>query len=376
MKYNLIALDLYPARQMDWNVHSRIVEPFGINIPSDQLRRNDSFMIEKQGAIAMKYRLKISKQFWEETLTRCPNATFFHTHTWAKLMTTTYPHLSIATMGFEMADGTRALLPLLSVRSRFKGMVRSYYSMVPGVYGGIVTDGRRLTGLELEMVFTKFKGLKFNHIVYVNNPYESYDIPGRYRENEMFTHLLNLNQSYDCIKQNFSRGNKSTINKAMKSGVAIELASTRSDYEAYYEIYQDSLNRWGDRASSFYPFDLFRLIFELNSPHIKLWLAKLDGMIIAGSLVFSYNHHVVAWHGAARQSHFEYRPNNLLYAQIIRDACYQGFSYFDFNPSGGHDGVVHFKESFGAVRKYFNVQYWSSNPLYTFYLQHAKADRH
>jgi lipid II:glycine glycyltransferase (peptidoglycan interpeptide bridge formation enzyme) len=66
----------------------------------------------------------------------------------------------------------------------------------------------------------------------------------------------------------------------------------------------------------------------------------------------------------------------LLYAQIIRDAHNQGYRYFDFNPSGGHEGVVHFKESFGAVRKYFNVQYWSSNPLYTFYLQRKKADQH
>ncbi|MFZ5518903.1 MAG: lipid II:glycine glycyltransferase FemX [Candidatus Zhuqueibacterota bacterium] len=324
----------------------------------------------------MKFASKISKQYWEETIARCPNATFFHTCAWAKLMTAIYPHLSIATMGFEMSDGARAVLPLLSVRSRLKGMVRTFYTMVPGVYGGIVTDRRCLTRLELEMVFSKFKGLKFNHIVYVNNPYESYDIPGRYRESEMFTHILNLNQDYECIKRNFSRGNRSTINKAIRSGVTIELAQTYSDYQEYYEMYQDSLDRWGDRASSFYPFELFHHIFELNSPHIKLWLAKVDGIIIAGSLVFSYNNHVVAWHGAARRSHFEYRPNNLLYAQIIRDAYNQGYRYFDFNPSGGHEGVVHFKESFGAVRKYFNVQYWSSNPLYTFYLQRKKADQH
>jgi hypothetical protein len=39
---------------------------------------------------------------------------------------------------------------------------------------------------------------------------------------------------------------------------------------------------------------------------------------------------------------------NLLLHDVIRDACERGFRWFDFNPSGGHEGVAAFKRSFGA----------------------------
>ena len=34
--------------------------------------------------------------------------------------------------------------------------------------------------------------------------------------------------------------------------------------------------------------------------------------------------------------------------ESIKDACEQGYSGFDFNPSGGHEGVKEFKKRFGT----------------------------
>lgn len=324
----------------------------------------------------MKISHRISKQFWEETISKSANATFFHSPTWAKIIAKTYPEMGIATKGIELGDGTWAVLPLISVRSRLSGIFSTYYSMVPGVYGGIITNGRRLTSVELDMIFSTLKGLKFNHIIYVDNPFESYQIPESYQKKEMFTQVIKLDADFEKTRRNFSRGNKSNINKSAKKGVTIEIARNYVDYKEYYEIYKDTLTRWGDRASSHYSFKLFHTIFKMNSPHIKLWLAKANNKAIAGSLVFYQNNHAVAWHGACLQSHFECRPNNLLYAEIIRDACNNGYKYFDFNPSGGHEGVVRFKESFGALRLNFSVYQWSSNAVYKTYLKHRTHKTH
>jgi lipid II:glycine glycyltransferase (peptidoglycan interpeptide bridge formation enzyme) len=78
-------------------------------------------------------------------------------------------------------------------------------------------------------------------------------------------------------------------------------------------------------------------------------LAKYEDRSIAGALCFYTKNHVVYWHGAAYSDYFELRPVNLLMYEAIKDACENGYSWFDFNPSGGHEGVKAFKKSFGPT---------------------------
>lgn len=69
----------------------------------------------------------------------------------------------------------------------------------------------------------------------------------------------------------------------------------------------------------------------------------------AGALGFYAKSHVVYWRGAAYSDYFELRPVNLLMYEAIKHACENGYSWFDFNPSGGHEGVKAFKKSFGPT---------------------------
>jgi len=43
-------------------------------------------------------------------------------------------------------------------------------------------------------------------------------------------------------------------------------------------------------------------------------------------------------------------PTNGLLYTVIRDGSDRGYGVFDFNPSGGHEGVVAFKKSFRPTR--------------------------
>ena len=70
---------------------------------------------------------------------------------------------------------------------------------------------------------------------------------------------------------------------------------------------------------------------------------------MAGALCFYQNRHAVYWHGASRTEASELRPANLLHAQIARHAREAGYAVYDLNPSGGHEGVLRFKRSFGTA---------------------------
>lgn len=130
--------------------------------------------------------------------------------------------------------------------------------------------------------------------------------------------------------------------------MTVKEATTHDEWLDYYRVYEDSLRRWGNNATSRYRWEIFDEMFRRRSPRIKLWLAVYRDKVVAGALCFYAPAHTVCWHSAALESHFHLRPVNLLMREAVRDACDRGLTWFDFNPSGGHEGVRAFKRSFGA----------------------------
>jgi len=168
----------------------------------------------------------------------------------------------------------------------------------------------------------------------------------------MSTHVLDLKPGMSRILKGFRKGHLSAVKAAQRTGLAIGIASSIDEVNAYFRIYQGALMRWGKEASGFYPERLFWNLFRLPSygQNLKLWIAKREGEVIAGIWVFYHNDHVVYWHGATDAAHFAYHPAHLLVTAAIEEACDNEFHWFDFNPSGGLEGVEHFKRGFGAER--------------------------
>jgi predicted N-acyltransferase len=170
--------------------------------------------------------------------------------------------------------------------------------------------------------------------------------------------MLELPDDFEEILYRWSKSKISVARKAQKAqkaGVVICLGESLSEWKDYYEVYQSSIIRWGEKITVAYSWDLFSILQRRSSPNIKLWLAKYNGIIIAGAVCFYAPNHAVYWHGAACSEYFNLRPVNLLLYEAIKDATKQGFTWFDFNPSGGLEGVKAFKHSFGAIPLSSNI---------------------
>ena len=299
---------------------------------------------------------------WQEIADKCEYATFFHTPTWSKVFTETYPEMEIATKKFVFDDGARVILPLIKTKA-IRGLFSSYISNVAGVYGGWISEEKLSEQKIKEMMKWINKHLK--NLIWRINPFDislektlkGFEITNMKKD---FTQYLDLRDGFENIWKKYSKGHRYNINKAEKMGVYAEVAKTIEDFKEYYNIYQDSLKRWGNSATSRYNFNLFENIYNQKSKNTKLWLALVDDKIISGALVFYCNKHVVWWHGATLSDFFNYYPSNFLQNVIIEDACKKGYWYYDFNPSGGHKGVVKFKKGFGTKRMKSIIIYKSS----------------
>jgi hypothetical protein len=304
---------------------------------------------------------KANPEAWWKVAKECDYATFFHTPLWHRLAVQTYPRYQDASIMVELETGVGAILPLLETLPSVKGLFRNFISTFAGCYGGLIADGP-VTPMERQQVYkTLLSRYRCGQLQISGNPLvggnEGLD---HFDASKDFTHLLTLDGGYDGIFRNFSKGHRSAVAKGRRMGVKTRVALTLDDYHAYYRAYEDSLRRWGDTATSRYPQQLFDNGYRLSQEfpkNVKLWLAEIEGKVIAGAWVFYWNLHAGHWHGATYEEFFAYKPANVLQADIIKNACERGYRYYDFLSSGGHEGVARFKKSFGADQR--SMRRWS-----------------
>ncbi len=294
---------------------------------------------------------------WQEITDKCDYATFFHTPTWSKVFAETYPQMEIAAKKFILDDGARAILPLIKVKA-VKGLFKSYVSNIADVYGGIICE-RKIEGKEINEIFVSLIKRNVASISVTGNPLFDYDLPRQFKMKEDFTQVIRLGRDEARIWTSYKPACRRQINKARQEKMMCKEASNFDEWREYYSIYQDALKRWGNEATSNYPFSLFDTLYKVNNPNIKLWLIISDGAIVGGNLNFYHNKHCVYWHGALLGDYFRYGISNFLIHNIILDANARGYRYYDFNPSGGHEGTARFKDSFGPGK--ILIKRWTWN---------------
>lgn len=284
---------------------------------------------------------------WDRVWVKCDYATYFQSREWADVWQKyTQGDMRPDAKMITFSDGKRALLPFSS-RRIVKGLLKQYISSPAGTFGGWISDDDLSSihdGVLYEYIIKHFKIL-----VWRINPYCSLKVsPYIQGVKKDETHTLNLEYGFDHIYKGWTKGHSSAARKARKAGVDIREAITLSDWESYYRIYEESLRRWGESATSRYGWNIFKYMYDLSSSNIKLWLAIFEGKVVAGAMCLYATKHVGYWHGAASSEYFNLRPVNLLMYEIIKKACKDEYGWFDFNPSGGHEGVKAFKKSFGT----------------------------
>lgn len=247
-------------------------------------------------------------------------------------------------MTFSFADGATAIFPFLSRRvSRTSHLMCSGPA---GVYGGWVAKTSLQPDQQRQIV--DYLIARYPSLVWRFNPYAGLQLDPRWRLRPDHTSVLDLELGFESVSKKWSENHRRSVNKARNHGVEVRRASSIADWQRYFCCYQDSLHRWGDKASSRYRWELFSAIARLSEQSVSLWLAEKERHLQAGAICFSYNRHTVYWHGAAYKEAFPYRLVHLLMQEIIRNACNRDDKWFDFNPSGGHEGVERFKKGFGV----------------------------
>lgn len=168
------------------------------------------------------------------------------------------------------------------------------------------------------------------------------------------TYLVDLRRTEEEIYLAYAGGQRTDVNKAKRAGITCRPAAGPADWEAYVALYEETLARWGSRATNRYPREFLLSLADLPADGCRLWVAELDGAVAAAALHFYHRPpgsggHVLGWHMANRLGIKGLSPTKLLIHEVVLDARRQGYEVYDLNVSGGHEGPERWKQLMGAA---------------------------
>lgn len=280
---------------------------------------------------------------WDEHWSGCDHATYFHSRGWSETWSTyTDGRLQPSPILLTFDDGTEAVLPLTE-EDTYKGLGTRYEASPAGTYGGwISADG--LTSEQARAATATLFDL--DEIHWRRNPFEPPSSVPRTPTTEDTTQAVDLTPAFEDVHAAWDKSHRYNARKTRREGVEVFQAETTEHWRAYYEVYEACLERWGEDATSEYGWRLFETLHGRQDPAVRLWLARYQDEVIGGALCLYAPDHVSYWHGANLRKHSGVYPSNLILYEAMQDACQRGLSWFDMNPSGGHEGVRRFKSRF------------------------------
>lgn len=301
---------------------------------------------------------------WWSVAEDCEYATFHHTPAWAQIAADTFGDYSVAPLAATLSNGTRVVLPLVSSQSRVKKFNISkkliqLQSTYTGAYGDVIADGPVTE--EVAGLYSVARS-KEDLLNVVGNPSrENHDVTkaGMGKDatkTEDFTHVIRLDADFTSLSTEFNSDSRRRWRRARENGASRRLLTTIEEYEEYFAAYQNSLDRWGDEATTAYPWSLFETIFEYSQEygdHIKLWATIVNGEIASGKILFYWNNHAIYWHGASNSEFFDYNPNDFLEIELVKEMAEANLEYYDLGPSAGLKGVIKYKEKFATDKWHF-----------------------
>lgn len=282
---------------------------------------------------------------WRAFSAAHPQATPFHHPAWAQLLAESY-HLS----GWILAecDASGALVagvPVLApprLFSRARRLVSLPFTdalapLVP--VGGESRFAAALEGAlgQLDVARIELRGpLAGAHAV----------------ETGSVVHSLQLREGVDSVLPGFSKSARRNIRLAERRGIVVRRAREERDLtERFFALHLATRSRLGVPVQ---PKQFFQLLWRrLIANELGFVLvAEQEGSPIAGAVFLQDAGTVVYKYSASAVAALSSKPNDLLIATAIREACESGCSRFDFGRSDlAAEGLRTFKSGFGAAEE-------------------------
>ena len=275
---------------------------------------------------------------WEEFVERASGATMFHHPAWIALLADRYRYEFAASCLVDDGGRIVAGLPWGRIESRLTGrrLVALPFSdacepLTDGAsedeLARAIDEHRRETGLGLEVRW-RMEALGTTAQQY-------------------WRHTLALEPDADAVAKRAKSSIRRGVSKARKERLEFERRTDAAALDAFYRLHLRTRRRQGAPTQPKRFIDGLGALFERG--HGFVALVTDGGKPLAAAVFLQLRGHLIYKYGASDRSALARRPNNLLFAEVIRWACEAGLSELDFGRTDlDQEGLKQFKRGWGA----------------------------
>jgi hypothetical protein len=288
---------------------------------------------------------------WQDIWDNCDWATFFESPEWFRIwINGQNAYYVTKVLRIDFADDVSCVVPLLFGK-RMKGLIEQFEAGPAGTYGGPLSTSPLNWG-HIHSIAEVLKSLgnfylRLNPYVFKSTKIDknrlNYDAIGVSYTSDA-TQTVNLSVTKDELEAQLRK--KRIVQYATKlaeEGYSVRLISP-SELKSFYAIYENAQARW-EKVNIRHTIETFdQLISSNNCDFWGLYSDKNN--LVGGGPVVTGNNIAVAWLPVMHSNVLSKRVYELFYYHVVGHYFENGYRWFDFNPSGGNDGVVKFKEKF------------------------------
>ncbi len=283
---------------------------------------------------------------------RAPEATFYHTHAWSAALVRAFARMRAGALLVRDGGDVVGAMPFVDVHV---GPAVRRWSMPLGTYGGPLTEpgldasAREAVRRALLDAFFRSRRGRVIDVGFVDFPGIG-DVPGT-RAVTSTTHMVALDADFDVVvRERFASDRRKRMRNARRLGVTVRRARSAADVDAFYRVYLGRVRELGGTPP--HPRVLFDALLELGADGaVRLHVAEHEGRIVGGHCNFHFADTVIAWYGMVDAVGRRVQAGTLLYAECLREACEEGYRWYNLGSSAGRESLERYKESLGGVRR-------------------------
>ncbi len=289
---------------------------------------------------------------WLAFVESSPGAEVFHHPRWLALLRDQYGY-GIEACCLANGNGIEAGIPVARIESRLTGkrLVSLPFSDVcsPALAAGASPGALDALGRALA---EEARRAELGLTVHAPLPGTSEAIV----QPRFVRHLLSLGSDAAEIEASYAKQIKRGIKKAEREGLRLERRGDRAALDAFFKLHLQTRRKLGVPTQ---PKGFIRRFEELFGAGLGFVAIVLDDSEpIAAAVFLTHNGTATYKYGASDASSLGKRPNNLLFAEVIRWACESDFQTLDFGRTDlDNEGLRSFKRSWGAREESLSYTY-------------------
>jgi len=277
---------------------------------------------------------------WNKYVISSSSSSFVHHTAWKEIVEKIYGHKPYYLTAFENKKIV-GVLPLFLISIPLLGKVLA--SSIFGSYGGICADniyvvkslmneGENLAR-SLDVRYLEIKN--FENYSLLNDKWDKYF--------NYYTLVLKLNKDPEVVWNNITKKARQNIRKAQNSNVKIVRGKEYID--EFYNLIAKNMRLLGTPVHSK---KFYEAILKKFNGDAELFIAKLSDKTISVALTIKFGDFIFGYANAAHPDYLTYKPNFLIYWEIIKSVADSNIKFFDLGRSLLNSGTYSFKQNFGA----------------------------